>query len=157
MVEREPFLIGFSSALKYGDDEPQRLVHINLDSPRVSQTHGRPIFLPHGGNTPYLERISSILEAIYQGQRNAKSFFDALLQYDLLESFTLSVKLKNGIEHKLVGFYTVNEDNLRDLSGDALALLSQSGVLQQAYMVLASMLNFSTLIDKKNKRLNITA
>ena len=42
MIERQPFLIGSSGTGK--------VVHIDLDSPRVSRTTGELLFLEHGGN-----------------------------------------------------------------------------------------------------------
>lgn len=42
MVERQPFLIGNS-----GSEKP--VVHIDLDSPRLSQTEGELLFKEHGG------------------------------------------------------------------------------------------------------------
>jgi hypothetical protein len=59
MVERQPFLIGVS-----GD---QLMINIDLDHPRVSQFDGEAIFLPHGGNTEFLEQTNSLLFAIHQG------------------------------------------------------------------------------------------
>lgn len=151
VVEREPFLIGFQASEQGG--EPGRIIHVNMESPRISTTQGEPVFLPMGGNTPYLERIGSILEAIYQGQKGSKLFFDELIKHDLLEAFELSVTLNDGSENKLVGFYTVHEERLENLSGAALEALSRSGTLQHAYMALASLSNFSVLIDRKNRRL----
>jgi hypothetical protein len=52
-IERRPFLIG-----RHGDELN---IHIDIDHPRVSRTEGQELFLPHGGTSPYLERIHSVL------------------------------------------------------------------------------------------------
>jgi hypothetical protein len=76
-----------------------------------------------------------------------------LLKYDLLEPFALELELNNGAKHSLQGFYTINEDKLIKLDGEALADLSGKFFLPAAYMVVASLSNIRKLITKKNQRL----
>lgn len=141
-IERQPFLIGMTNG------EP--LVHVDLASPRVSKADGEAVFLTHGGNTEFLERVNSTLLSIYQGVQSTPAFVDALREHALLESFVLDVELDDGSQNRLSGFYTINEDKLSALGGDAIADLHQSGYLQAIYMVLASLSNFRALIDRKN-------
>jgi hypothetical protein len=100
-----------------------------------------------------LQRISSILEAIHQGQKQTKEFVDVMLKYDLIEKFSLNVELNDGTQNQLQGFYTINEDRLNALSSEAVTELMAIGHMQSAYMVIASMSNFRSLIERKNKRL----
>lgn len=150
MLERQPFFIG-SQQTQDGDE--QRLIYVDMDSPRVSTTDGEQLFLPQGGTSEFLQRISSILEAIHQGQKQTKEFVDVMLKYDLIESFTLNVELNDGTQNQLQGFYTINEDTLNALSSEAVTELMTSGHMQTAYMIIASMSNFRSLIERKNKRL----
>jgi len=142
MVERQPFLIGVN-----GD---QLMINIDLDHPRVSQFDGEAIFLPHGGNTEFLEQTNSLLFGIHQGLQSQAGFLAALLENELLESFVLDVELNDGSQNRLVGFYTINEDRLQSLSGEAIAKLHAAGYLQAIYLVIASLSNFRALIDRKN-------
>jgi len=142
MIERQPFLIGVNGS--------ELMVHIDADSPRVSRDEGEPVFLPHGGNTEFLERASSMLLAIHQGLQATPALLSALLQHELLESFVLDVELNDGSQNRLVGFYTINEDKLSALGADAVAALHRAGHLHSIYMVLASLSNFRILIDRKN-------
>jgi SapC len=144
-IERQPFLIGRS------DDE--LLVHVDLDSPRVSRTEGEPVFLAHGGTTDFLERINSLLLAIHEGVQGLPAFIDALLAHDLLESFVLDVELDDGSEHRLAGLYTIDEDRLGALGGAALESLHAAGHLLSIYMVLASASHFRDLIERRNRRI----
>jgi hypothetical protein len=144
MVERQPFLIGVN-----GDE---LMVNIDLDSPRLSRTEGEAVFKPHGGHTAFLEQTNALLAAIHQGLQQTPAFLSALLHYELLESFVLDVELNDGSQNRLVGFYTINEDRLAALDGTALAALHQGGHLQAIYMVLASLSNLRSLIDRKNAR-----
>lgn len=143
-IARQPFLIGMN-----GDE---MMVHVDLDNPRVSQGTGEPVFLPHGGSTPYLEKVSATLALIHQGLQTMPAFTAALLEHQLLESFVLDVELNDGSQHRLSGFYTINEERLQDVGAQALATMNGNGYLQAIYMVIASMSNLRLLIERKNRR-----
>ncbi|TFW24343.1 SapC family protein [Duganella callida] len=145
MLERQPFLIGVSGE--------ELMINVDLDHPRVSRDQGQEVFLPHGGNTEYLERVNSLLSAIHQGMQGMGGFLSALLEHELLESFVLDVELNDGSQNRLIGFYTINEDRLQALSGEAVAKLHAAGHLQAIYLVIASLSNFRMLIDRKNASL----
>ena len=142
-IQRQPFLIGV------GSGEP--MMHVDLDSPRVSRTEGEPLFREHGGTTDFLERMSSVLRAIHDGLARTPAFIAALLEYDLLESVALDIQLTNGSQNRLAGFYTIQEENLGKLSGDALEALNSAGHLEAIYMTVASISNFRTLIERQNR------
>jgi hypothetical protein len=142
-IERQPFLIGVNGE--------ELLVHVDLDSPRVSRSEGEPVFLTHGGNTEYLERINSVLLALHQGLQSMPSFIAALLEHELIESFVLDIELSDGSEGRLAGLYTINEDKLNALNGGALERLHKNGYLHAIYMQVASMSNFRALIERKNR------
>ncbi len=152
-IQRQPFLVGFQQQAEGGVPVREAVVHIDMDSPRVSESEGEPVFLEHGGVSPYLEHISSVLKAISEGHEYNKGFSDALVRHQLLEPFTLEVELNNGGKFKLMGFHTIHEENLKALDGDALASLHSNGYLEHIYMAMASIANFSVLIEQKNDRL----
>ena len=141
-VERLPFMIGVNGQ--------ELMMHVDLDSPRVSRTMGEPVFLPHGGNTEFLERMNSTLLALHQGLQDIAGFTEALLQNELLESFVFDIELNDGSQNRLAGFYTINEDRLAALDGEVLARMNRAGYLAAIYFVLASLSNFRALIERKN-------
>ena len=145
LVERQPFLIGMGGA-----DGQDLTVHIDIESPRVSDSEGEEVFKPHGGTTDYLERVNSLLAAIHNGMQDMPLFLATLVEHELLESFVLDIGLDDGSQNRLAGFYTINEDRLAGLSGDVIAKLHAGGHLHAIYMVLASLSNFRALIDRKN-------
>ena len=65
----------------------------------------------------------------------------------------MDIGLVDGTQRKLLGYYTINESKLRELSSDILTLLHAGNYLERIYMVVASLSNMGTLIDKKNTRL----
>lgn len=143
MVERVPFLIGNSGSGK--------VVHIDLDSPRISRTAGEALFLEHGGNSEYLERMSSTLATIDEGLAATQTFIEALTAHDLLESFALDIDFRDGSQHRFAGFYAVQEERLAKLGTEAMGALHQKGFLQAIYMVIASFSNFRGLIERASK------
>ncbi|GGQ17138.1 SapC family protein [Shewanella litoralis] len=149
-VRRQPFLIGQQTVREDGIERQQRVIHVDLDHPRVSQTEGEALFLPYGGNTPLLDEVGEMLEIIHHGLIDSQRFIDALIEHELLESFTLDIELDNGKKHQMIGFYTINENTLATLSADTLATLHQQGYLQAIYMALASQSKVRDLLNLKN-------
>ena len=152
-IMRQPFLIGFQEREQSGGVQREPVITVDMDHPRVSTEHGEPVFLEHGGNSEYLERVNSILHAVLEGMRHSKPFLDTLDELNLIESFVLDVQLDDGSEHRLAGFYTINEDVLKELDGDQLQRLNQKGYLEAIYMVIASMTNLPALLEKKNQQI----
>lgn len=143
MVERQPFLIGIAAR--------EMMIHVDLESPRISRTAGEALFREHGGSTEFLERMNSVLLAIHQGLESTPPFIAALLEHDLLESFVLDVELDDGSQNRLTGFYVINEERLASLAGAVLERLSKAGHLQPAYMAIASLSHFRDLIKRQNR------
>jgi hypothetical protein len=144
MVERQPFFIG-----KGANDE--EVIHVDIDSARVSQTDGEPLFKEHGGTSEYLERVGSMLATISQGMVATQPFVAALEEYNLLESFSLDIRFNDGAEHRFTGFYTVQEERLAKLDAAALGKLHARGYLQAVFMVVASLSHFRDLIARASK------
>lgn len=156
-IVRQPFMIGIQGFEEDGVSKKQRVLHLDMDSPRLSQTEGEALFMDYGGNSPFLESMAVTLEEIHHGHESSQLFLKQLLQHDLLESFTLEIELKDGSRNQLQGFYTINEDRLAELDGGSLASLNAGGWLQPLYMVVASQSRIRDLIDRKNRRLPVTA
>jgi hypothetical protein len=147
MIKRQPFMIGYQEKI---DDEKKPIVTVDLESPRISQTLGEPLFDDNLQPSQFLQKIMSQLEALHQGFEHNNGFIEALTNLDLLEPFSLEITLNNGTLNQLKGFYTINEDKLLELDGAVLADLNVRGYLQPIYMSIASYSRIKPLIDKKN-------
>lgn len=154
MVEREPFLIGMQNVEEDGETKQNPVIHIDLDSARVSKEEGTDIFLEHGGNSDYIAKISATLKAIHESQATTELFFKTATELNLIESFNLDIQLKDGSNNRLTGFYTINEQKLAELTGEQLAEINKSGILSVIYMVIASHSNINKLLIKKDKKDN---
>ncbi len=143
MLERQPFLIGSGANGK--------VVHIDLDSPRVSRTEGEAIFREHGGQTDYLDRITRVLGMLNEGVESTPAFIAALVEHNLLESFVLDMQFPDGAQHRFAGFHTIQEERLAKLDAATLGRLHERGYLLPIYMVIASLSNFRAMIDRAGR------
>jgi len=143
-IARQPFLIGTGAG--------GLTVHVDLDHPRAGAADGEPVFLPHGGNTEFLERASAMLLTLHEGMQATPAFVAALAEHALLESFVLDIEGPDGSQNRLAGFYTINEDRLAALGAAALERLHKAGYLQAIYMAVASLSQLRPLIERKQRR-----
>ena len=151
-LEKGPFLIGFEMQMEQGVPVETPVLHIDVGHPRVNHSEGEALFLPHGGNTEYLERINSILMAIYQGHQQSQQFISLLEKHQLIEPLSLNITFKNGDKKNLTGLFTINEERLPALSGSDLSEFHQHGFLSSIYMMLASLPNIKKLVTLKNQQ-----
>ncbi len=153
VVARGPFSIGLQRQQENNEEKIVPLVHVDMDHPKVSAEGGVNVFLEHGGNSPYLNRISNTLNLIRDGMQLNKHMFDAYLRHEIIEDVSIDISLDNGDKYKIDGFQTINSDRLQNLKGEALEELSRAGFLQAAYFVVASLANIQRLVGLKNRRL----
>lgn len=150
--QRGPFLIGLHRQGGGGSADAEPMIHVDLDHPRISRTDGEPVFLQHGGNSPYLERVNGVLQLIYQGAELAKPMFAAFEEAGLIESMEVKVNLDERTQYTLPDFFTINADRLAALDGGELERLHRPGYLQLALMVANSLGNIEWLIELKNRK-----
>lgn len=152
LLQRGPFSIGISSGGPNGEPLGEPMIHIDLDDPRVSRTDGQPVFLTHGGNSPYLDHIAGVLRAIYAGVEVNKTIFAAFEQFDLIEPVTVEIQLSDTRQYNVPDCYTISQQRLMQLDGAALEQLHRADYLRAAIWVASSLRNISRLIDIKNAR-----
>ena len=149
-IQRRPFLIGFQESIENGVVSEEPVVHIDMSSPRISYNQGEAVFLPQGGQSPYLQQVSATLMAIHQGYQQTKAFIDTLNQHELIESVEIKVTLDDDSNHAMNFLYTINEEKVAQLSGSLVADFHRWGYLKAIHMIVASMPNMSDLITLKN-------
>ena len=152
MINKGPFIIGFEEKEENGEKVKLPIVAIDMDNPRVNKKSGEPIFLEDGQASPYLVQVNQSLKTLHEGSQLNQEMFAAFLKNDLIEPVALNIELNNGEKISLQGNYTLNEEKLSQLSGDALTELHSSGLLRVAYFITASLDNIQRLVDLKNKQ-----
>ncbi|WP_372771382.1 SapC family protein [Pseudoalteromonas sp.] len=154
-IKRHPFAIGHQQQNQGGQTELTRVLTIDMESPRVNETQGEALFLEYGGNSDYLDQMADLMEAIHNGVEKSAHFIETLLGYELIEQFTLDVTLNDGSQNQMLGFYTINEDKLAELSDEQTLNLVKLGYLQAIYFIIASHGNIAELVKRKNKQLGL--
>jgi hypothetical protein len=149
VIARGPFLIGFQADSE-GRTNP--VIHVDLDHPRISESEGEPIFMPKGGNSPYLDHVATVLGGIREGLEISKAMFAAFTEADLIETVQLEVKPTADKSYSLTGLLTINQQKLAALNGAALEKLNSAGFLRGAFLVTASMNNVKRLMALKRQR-----
>lgn len=153
ILERGPFLIGFREQESGDVARRDPVIHVDMDSPRIDGESGEAVFLPHGGNSPYLERIASILKSIHAGMAISDDMFKLFSEFNLVEPVDLDIEIHRDESLKLSGYFTVNEETLGKLDGPSLKRLNEAGFLAYAYFIAASLGNIRRLIQRKRLRL----
>lgn len=155
VIEKGPFLIGRS---KLANGEEAMSIYVDLDDPRVIDSatpvaNAKAVFLPHGGNTDYIDNIANVLSTIHAGRDANREFVNACQALALIESFVIDMELDHLGSHRVSGFFTINEDKLNELSSLEIKSLHESGHLQTIYMMLASMSQLRQIIAYKKATL----
>jgi hypothetical protein len=146
--QRGPFSIGMvRHAADSGPGEP--MLHVDTDDPRVGTEDGLPLFLEHGGNTPYLEHITGVLRLLYEEMERAPAAYAALDEAGLLTPVTLTIDVSEDRRYTVPDVLVVDIDRLAALTGEPLERLHRSGVLRLAILAVASLGNIQQLIARK--------
>ena len=147
-ISREPFLI--ADRRKPGSDQLENLVvSVNIDHPRAQFADGERVFDEQGLPTDFLESAIEHLQKMHSGHLQNQAFCELLKTLNLFTAVTIEVPLSKPIT--LDGFYTIDEAQLATLSGEQLASLHTAGWLESIYMLMASMNQISSLVQKKTK------
>jgi len=152
LLQRGPFSIGVPGKGPNGEFVGEPMIHIDLDHPRVSRSEGESIFLPKGGNSPYLDHIAGVLRAIYAGVEINKSIYTAFDEAGLIEPVTIEIKLPDTRQYNVPDCYTISQERLRQLDGTTLEKLHRADYLRAAIWIVSSLRNMSRLIDIKTAR-----
>lgn len=148
-----PFLIGFQEQLIDGELREEPVIHVDLDHPRISFSEGEAVFLPHGGNSPYLQHIADVLHGIRNGAEFGTAMFAAFDSLGLIQPVNLDVQLDEKHRVTVSGLHGIDRERLAVLDAESLLRLNQAGYLEGAYLVLASLHNVRRLMAEKQRRL----
>jgi hypothetical protein len=148
-LQRDPFMIG------RGPDDSLQL-HIDMDSPRIVRPEegevGTALFMPHGGFSDYLDHIVQLMEHLHAQAQQLPVFIEALTRHQLLEPFVIDVESSSGEQGRLTGLFTIHEERLAALPGDALEALAREGHLLPIYMQIASLQQLQGLVERASRR-----
>lgn len=153
VIAKGPFLIGYQRNTQPGGSAQDPMVHIDMQNPRLTEAtsaNSQAIFLPHGGQSPYLQKISKTLDTLHTGMQTAQPVYEALDKHNLITPVSLDVTLINGEKVAIQGYETINDEVLQQLNADTLQELHQQGLLKLIYQLQTSLGNIETLIELKH-------
>lgn len=150
-LRRGPFSIAMQERDVGGEVQQEPMIHVDMDDARVGDADGQPVFLPHGGNSPYLDYVTTALRAIYTGISVAPGFHAALLGAGLLKPVKLEIKVADHKRYDLDRFFAIDEEALAALDGERLTVLSRAGFLGPIYAAAHAFGNMSRLIELKGR------
>jgi hypothetical protein len=153
-IARGPFLIGFQEQNVDGELRREAVISVDMDDPRVNFEEGEAVFLPQGGNSPYLEHVTTLLRGIRDGVEGGKAMYAAFDSLGLIQPLTLDIKFDDQHGANVTGLLGIDRERLAALDAESLHSLHRSGYLEGAYLVLASMHNMRRLMAEKQRRLS---
>lgn len=142
VLRRGPFAIAEDPA-----GEPKILV--DIDDPRLSRTEGTPIFLPHGGNSLYLEELAEVLRIIYTGQAMLEGLMATLERLELLRPVDLQVRVAEDEVYAISQVFVIDRERLASIGGSELEALHRDGFLAPVFFAAASLDNIRRLANRK--------
>ena len=149
---RGPFSIGLQQQESAEGVRVDPMIHIDLDDPRVGREEGQPLFLPHGGNAPYLDHMANVLRALHHGLVASKPMIAAFEEAGLLGPVRIEINLNETEKYAFPNHYVIDEEKLSKLDAETLGRLHDSGFLYAAFLGVASLGNVGRLIDLKNRK-----
>lgn len=149
-IRRHPFMIG---SQKTPDGGEEHVMLIDMDSERLSEREGEPLFNDRGFPTPFTENMTSVLKTLKDGFAETHSFIQTLLEQEMIVPANFEIQLRNGERREINGLYTVSQDALDALTPEQVTAMHRQGYLQSAYMMIASLGQMERLIELKNQRL----
>lgn len=152
-VAKGPFLIGFQGRVEHGREILEPVIHVDMDHPRVRAPDGVPVFLPQGGQSPYLEYVIRVLRGIHDGVQAARHMYAEFDRLGLIQPVELELQFSATMSGRLTGFHAIDRERLGALADAELVALHRSGWLEGAYLMLASLHNVNRLVARKRARL----
>jgi hypothetical protein len=155
-LARGPFSLGYIRA-EEGEQAPPGMkaelkVMIDEQHPRV-RAGGQPVFLPLGGETPYLEGIKRVLQTVDAGLRADRLLYPELAAMDLLEEVKIQISVFPELRYDFSGYHSINQEKLKTLNAEQLLRLHRLGLLALVYFMISSLGNFQKLVNLKIARL----
>lgn len=148
--QRGPFSI---TLVARDSGDPAPMIQVDLDHPRLTTDgDGTEIFLPHGGQSPFLDHIVRTLRRAHEGLAMEAAMFAAFEQAGLVRPVTLQIAIDEHQRYDLPDCFAIDEERLAALDAGALEALHHAGFLRLAFMAAASLGNVPRLIEMKNAR-----
>jgi hypothetical protein len=151
-LARGPFSVGYVRGEDAEAAPADIKVMIDDQHPRL-RADGQPVFLPLGGETPYLQNIKRVLQIVDAGLRADRVLYRELVAMELLEEVKIQISVFAELRYDFAGYHSINQEKLAALSAEQLLRLHRMGLLPLVYFLVSSLGNFQRLVNLKIARL----
>jgi len=136
------------------ENEQQLTTSINLQSQLVGKDSGDSLLNDDGSSSERLAKINQELSAVFKAHVNTEHFITALLEHHLLMELELNVNCDNGENKVIKGLYSINEQQLSQLTADQKLLFIERGYYPPIMAMLASLMQVNRMIKlySQNKK-----
>ncbi len=137
IIRQRPFTV-------LSDENKQRMLCIDEESPLISRDDGRPLF-EDGEATELLNGISQFIDRLFHSGLHTQKAVDLLQEHELITSWDIKVRQPESEGVTIEGIYRVDESRLKELEDEAWLSLRKSGAMPLIYGQLLSMANLNKL------------
>ncbi|MBL4622764.1 MAG: SapC family protein, partial [Immundisolibacteraceae bacterium] len=139
---RYPFCIAEAN-----QEDGQKTSVICVDETAL-ESSGLPLFDKKAEPTDVWQTIEKFINDMEAARQQTNRMTRALDDLDLLEPFEALAMLQGGEKFQLKNMYRVSEQKLNKLPADVIQDLMTEGSLARIYLHIASLNNFSRLVDR---------
>jgi hypothetical protein len=114
----------------------------DADAPQFKDNNGKALFEERNDQTvatPLLDEIQKYLAGLNSEFKKTKDFFNRLKEKNVLKPSQITLTDKEGKEHKVRGFATVDWNEVKKLDDATLAQWTRDGLIQMIHMHLLSL------------------
>ncbi len=135
----------FSIAPLNKDEENSFAVCVDEESTCFNEEEGLALFNEEGKPTEFLDGVREFLTDMQKQEVMTMSYCQLLDKHGLLKEQSLDVKLPNGQNRRIGGFYLLDEKAFKDLSDQVFLEFRHKGALDAIYSQLSSISQLSRL------------
>ena len=130
--------------------QPNRLICVETD--HVDEAAGEPMFDAQGQPLEKWKTIERLLTEYEADLERCRELCSILVDYGLLEPFTMQASLNQGGSLQLAGMHRASDQKLETLNAAQLKNLLKKGILSRLYVHQLSLDNFARLLDRRGPR-----
>jgi hypothetical protein len=133
--------------LAQANDE-QLILCINEQADNVSTTEGQALFNDDGSHTEFFQGINNFFRDYIDANTANRNVMDQITEMGLLRSDGLQYRDLAGKEHRVNGFFVIDQEKFNALNDEQFLTLRKLGVLPAIYAHFASLERIGNLISR---------
>lgn len=145
-LRRYPFIPAQENA------QEESTVWIDESYDGLSNSEGELLIDSQGNKTEKLEEIIQFLQGCHAEYLRTEGFGKLLTTLGLLQPLSAKIETADGEQHRLTGFYVVDEQKLAAIDADEIVRLFRSGALAWIHAHLVSVKNIGKMVDLLPKK-----